>query len=299
MAPGGGGPSLGDDDCGWLCREPAVLLPPRPCLCLSLARRPDQGAGSGTDKRPPALIGPCRDWRRCAALGTEAALSTPRSPATAHSQLWLGSAEGGCPGGTPEPPPLDRPLQAHASNVDAWPLGRHRPSTRRHGRGGVVSSSQVVGLAREQGGPPARAGATQSPCLRAGAPRKPAGAGTGVSHRSPRRACRPTSTPGQPKRQRGAPPASQPISSSVAAVKTREGGVRAEFGPPAAAGSGVLGATNAHGPEARGGSGVTGRDCNVGHRGWAQPVCQHKGALHVGACSGAHDGRAVQTRCLH
>lgn len=58
-------------------------------------------------------------------------------------------------------------------------------------------------------------------------------------------------------------------------------------------------ATNAHWPEAPAGSGVTGGDCNVGNRGRAQPVCRHKGALHVGACSGAHDGRAVQTRCLY
>lgn len=116
--------------------HPSPLTP----LSLSLPhQRPGSRSGQCHRESPPALLGPCRDWRRCAALGTEPALSTPRAPATAHSQLRQGIAEGGCPGGTPEPPPHDRPLQAHASNVDAWLLGRHRPSTSRHGPGGAVS----------------------------------------------------------------------------------------------------------------------------------------------------------------
>lgn len=151
MAPVGGGPSLEDDDGGWLCREPAVLLPPPPCLCLSRPRGPDQGAGSGTEKRPPLSPGHVEIGDDARRWGQKQPSPLPWPPATAHSQLWLGSAEGGCPGGTAEPPSLDRPLQAHASNVDAWLLGRHRPSTSRHGRGGAVSSSQLVGLAREHG----------------------------------------------------------------------------------------------------------------------------------------------------
>lgn len=277
--------------------HPSPLTP----LSLSLPhQRPGSRSGQCHRESPPALLGPCRDWRRCAALGTEAALSTPRAPATAHSQLRQGIAEGGCPGGTPEPPTHDRPLQAHTSNVDAWLLGRHRPSTSRHGPGGAVYSSQLVGLAREQGGLPTRAGATQSPCQRADAPRERAVAASVVSHRTPRRACRSASTPGRPNKLKGSAAGVTANQQQCRRGPERRGRGACRVRTAAErVGLGVPDATNAHWPEVGASSGVTGGDGNVGRRGWAQPMCRLKGALHVGARSGAHDGRAVQTRCLY
>lgn len=103
-----------------------------------------------------------RRWARSSPL-------PPPSRATAHQADVATPLKAGVQGGSPF-----FFLCAYASNVGAWPQGRHRPAC--GGRGGsAVSSHQLVRLAREQGAPPT----AQSADLRADVPTRDLSPATG------------------------------------------------------------------------------------------------------------------------
>lgn len=111
MAPGSGGPSLGDDDGGWLCREPAILLPSPPCLCLSRTKGPDQGAGSDTESRPPLSWGHVEIGDDARRWGQNQPSPLPGPPRPHTPNFGRGSLKAGVQAGRLSPPPMTVPCK--------------------------------------------------------------------------------------------------------------------------------------------------------------------------------------------
>lgn len=294
---GGGAPPQG---LRWrLALSRARRPSPRTTLALSL---PVQTPGSTGARGCPLFLGhgemedDARRWGQ--------RQPSPPPPRDRTPSCGCDPAQGGCPGGTSPPTRPLPPLLARASNVDAWPLGRHRPCPAGGRRGRLVSSRQLVWLAREHGcGRP-----HIRPAYVPGLPVTRPGERVGVNYRAPRRAWRPASTPRRPKQKLGAP-------QIFSANRHQPNGA-----PPwrtKAAGEGCvpsldwLGSCLSWGEElewtsrsppllwrcptatsASEGAGPAFGSCTPGARTKGTPC------TYVGACSVAHDGRTVQTRCL-